>query len=581
MIFLQVFLFFQLQYFIIGKILYLSNDCFRGRKAIDYPDVYEFYGIPYALPPLKQYRFLPPKPTYDTRGMYGARCIDANVRAKTCIFTRTAQNFSKNDIWSIFQSEMSEDCLQLNMWIPRKPAGPVLVHFVGPNYEAGNSYMPYSDGSILAHMTKTIVITVHYRVGVFGFALMGKKSKVPGNMGLLDQQLALKYIYKNIDEIGGDRRKITIFGHGTDGASATAHLFSEESKRYFSKVIAFSGTITHDWALEKKKAIVYDNFNRLAEAVGCDRFLEDKVLKCMQKIDAEILSLEADQIYNLEQSILKYPFLPIDNDRKFFKSPIKRKLKFGDFKRNVSIVIGKSSDEGSLGMVQYLNKKKYGCQLNYKKPANNKLNQCKMNKKQYDEVFELVARDADLKRKAVPDLQNIYKPKKPTNDERRNTALRLISDIAYDCDYIKFSGEVSGFLYGNEYFFNFKKRLSRSKWPKWMGVVRGEELLYLFGHSYKFPFVYDRKKLEDEQNFSRQAMKTLFKFLNTGKLYKSWKPFNPWEPYGVDIDRYMYPYEHFASENVTKLECFKIGSLLQKEKSPINRRFISDYLNQG
>ncbi|RXG57880.1 Venom carboxylesterase-6 [Armadillidium vulgare] len=106
--------------------------------------------------------------------------------------------------------------------INREENLPVMVFIHGGGFMGLGAYnfAPY------VLMNRCIVLVViQYRLGIFGF-LSTEDSVMPGNMGLKDQQLALKWIKENIESFGGDSDRITIFGHSAGGASAHYHILS-------------------------------------------------------------------------------------------------------------------------------------------------------------------------------------------------------------------------------------------------------------------------------------------------------------------------------------------------------------------
>lgn len=96
-----------------------------------------------------------------------------------------------------------------------------------------------------------ILVTLNYRLGVFGFMSLGTP-EYSGNMALKDQQLALKWVHSNIQHFSGDNRRITLFGESSGAAMAHLHTFSSESRKYFQNLIAMSGAVDNFWALASK-----------------------------------------------------------------------------------------------------------------------------------------------------------------------------------------------------------------------------------------------------------------------------------------------------------------------------------------
>lgn len=137
----------------------------------------------------------------------------------------------------------SLDCLRLNIYTPTSVSAvsqlPVIVFIHGESFDNGSGTKElYGPRFILRH--NVILVTINYRVGPYGFMCLNRR-RAPGNQGLKDQVLALRWVRDNIRPFGGNPEQVTLFGQNTGGHSVELHLLSEQEKLY-SKVIIQSGS---------------------------------------------------------------------------------------------------------------------------------------------------------------------------------------------------------------------------------------------------------------------------------------------------------------------------------------------------
>lgn len=181
-------------------------------------------------------------------------------------------------------SNLAEDCLSLNVWSPVGAANlPVLVYIHGGGYVTGCSGRDRYHGSFMAGSTPTVVVTINYRLGVFGF-LAGRE--LSGNYGIMDQQYALKWVQKNIAAFGGDPTKVTLDGQSAGAISVATHLAmpSTAQNRPFRAAIMQSDPVLIQFRTLAEQQPEYDVFS---SAVGCG-FAASR-LDCMRALKWETL----------------------------------------------------------------------------------------------------------------------------------------------------------------------------------------------------------------------------------------------------------------------------------------------------
>lgn len=172
--------------------------------------VTRFLGIQYAASPTGHRRFADAVSLKSADQCWAPSVLNASTYAPFCV--QSGQ----------FQQGGSEDCLYLNVWMPSiaaAPHVPVLVYSYGGDLTDGRT--DTYDLAILANRTGSVVVSMNYRVNIFGFlasaALSRESSRAggrdsSGNYGFTDQIEALRWVQRNVANFGGDPAKVLFFG---------------------------------------------------------------------------------------------------------------------------------------------------------------------------------------------------------------------------------------------------------------------------------------------------------------------------------------------------------------------------------
>lgn len=312
----------------------------RGKQSetlFDKRPYYAFKGIPYAEPPVNKLRFKAPvakKPWTDT--------LDAFEFGDVCL--QSIYLFGERSIAG------SEDCLFLNIYTPdvsSESKRTVMVYIHGGAFVEGSGNDNFYGPDFFLN-EDVVLVTLNYRLGVLGFMSLGSP-EYSGNMGLKDQNLALKWVKNNIEKFGGDADKITVFGHSAGGASTHYHVLSSESNSLFQRAIVMSGSALNIWSRYVPGEHMLHMF-MIAKFAG-KHMSNDKDLKqFVQTVDAHFFLENVDTSVSLvggrkELELLWSPVVEGKNAKKPFMQMSAEDILKNKFDHKIETMFGITSDE--------------------------------------------------------------------------------------------------------------------------------------------------------------------------------------------------------------------------------------------
>ncbi|KIY61021.1 alpha/beta-hydrolase [Cylindrobasidium torrendii FP15055 ss-10] len=324
-------------------------------SATPYSGIDKFLGIPFGKAPIGNLRFNLPEAVDAYTGTieaieFGPACPQQEIKLPILDgLPQEAVDYILNSIYNVvFPSD--EDCLSINVVRPSNVSEtsnlPVVV--------IGGTSM-YDGASIVSRSVElgepVVYVSMNYRVSAFGFlASQEVKDAGVGNLGLLDQRLALRWIQKYIAVFGGNPEKVTIWGESAGAISVASQMLMNDgdNEGLFHAGFMQSGSpipvgdITHGQA----------DYDTLVEKTGCSG--EDDTLACLREVDYDTLKAAVDDSpFVFDYQALLLAWLPRADGLVFSDNP--QKLVQAGKIANVPIVNGDVDDEGTLFSLSQLN----------------------------------------------------------------------------------------------------------------------------------------------------------------------------------------------------------------------------------
>lgn len=170
---------------------------------------------------------------------------------------------------------------------------PVLVYIPGGGYYVGSGVSNHYGGPEYLIDQDIVLVTLNYRLAALGFLSLGTKD-VPGNAGLKDQILALRWVRDNIEHFGGDPNQVTLVGNSAGSFSITMHMVSPMAQGIFHRVILMSGGLNY---AEKTPSEQIYLAEREARLLNCsDTNTIESIYSCLKSASASAMT---EKLYDM------------------------------------------------------------------------------------------------------------------------------------------------------------------------------------------------------------------------------------------------------------------------------------------
>jgi carboxylesterase type B len=355
-----------------------------------------------------------------------------------------------------------------------------MVWIYGGGFYSGSASLPLYDGSLLSLKGDVIVVSMQYRVGPLGFLSLDDEH-IPGNYGLLDQQMALQWVQNHIAAFGGDASYVTLFGESAGGASVSFHLLSPGSEQLFRNAIMESTTANAPSIFFSKDEAQTNAF-ALAKLVNCSstrRTTIKNVADCLrQKTTASALTTEQFKIPFSGPSF-RPRFGPTVDGTFLTKSPMEL-LNAGHFQQK-NILLGVNSDEAGFFVLSAfpdyfstsddsapeLTPAKYRTAISAMIPLNT--SQISAVAFEYSTPCQFADRQSLSNFQALVDLVGDREFKCPVVEVA----------LAYAQESLDSGNDFSVYVY------TFEHRDPLDPWPQWAGrALHGDEISFVFGQPF-------------------------------------------------------------------------------------------------
>ncbi|XP_023238926.1 carboxylesterase 5A-like [Centruroides sculpturatus] len=452
--------------------------------------VYQYLGIPYAQSPTGANRFKPPK---HLPASAASLRFDATDFGPACY----QPPHSVEVISPLLRTRdmiIDEDCLNLNIYVPKIETNeklPVMIWLPGEGFDYADARQ--FEGTYLASLGKVILVTVNYRVSVFGF-LSSETEDAPGNVGLLDQRMAFRWVAKNIEKFGGNSKNVTLFGRFSGAMSISMHMTStyalNQEKKLFDRVILQSGIAVGSWVFDHDPSLA---FSQLVELTKCSRNRKLETVKCLQNLPAEILLKHSLQVPQRWRPII---------DGKFLTEEPMEAVKKGKY-ADVDVILGNNEDEGSLCLLTlYAHKSELYNEIQKKDITENTFKRLIA-----DNLFQYFGKENNRIEKIVT---HHYKYQHPS---LRRNFIDFCGDLFIKSRIDQFSRllATNNNKKGRVYRYIFAHRPSFSNQPQFLTATLGDDVLFSLGLVYQLDDIYEEKLL------SRRMVVLFANFARFGK----------------------------------------------------------------